>query len=92
MSKQVNQRLNSTETVLIGNWIENDAGNISQDEACDRIEWLTSSVLEKISVDSENWTATYRDPDDGRFWVLSYPQSHMQGGGPPRLDLAKSDV
>lgn len=89
MSRQVNQKLVITETELIGGWIENDTGKVSQDATCDRIEWLTNSVLEKISVDSENWTVTYRDPDDGRFWILSYPHSHMQGGGPPRLDLAK---
>jgi hypothetical protein len=25
------------------------------------------------------------DPDDGRYWERTYPQSEKHGGGPPQL-------
>ena len=27
----------------------------------------------------------YRDPGDGRYWELAYPNGEMHGGGPPSL-------
>jgi hypothetical protein len=31
------------------------------------------------------WTTLYFDPRDSSYWELTYPQSHMHGGGPPQL-------
>lgn len=56
-------------------------GSMMQDTVCQRIQWLMGYYLEQIFVDGDNWTALYKNPDDGRYWELSYPQSHMQGGG-----------
>jgi hypothetical protein len=78
--------LNVNENSLIGAWKLVD-GTMKQDSTCERIQWLTESVLREISVDGNNWTALYQDPADGRYWELSYPQSHMQGGGPPALQF-----
>lgn len=66
-------------------------GSMMQDTVCQRIQWLTDYYLEQIFVDGDNWTALYKNPDDGRYWELSYPQSHMQGGGPPTLQCITKD-
>ena len=41
--------------------------------------------LEQLEVDVVNWTVRYRCPDTGRPWLRDSPQSHLHGGGPPRL-------
>jgi hypothetical protein len=33
----------------------------------------------------------YRDPVTGRLWELTWPQSDLHGGGPPRLRLVQAD-
>jgi hypothetical protein len=79
-------KLQPTEKDLVGNWVSGDMG-LQADETSKRIEWLMSSVLEKIA-DSPQWGAwetLFRDPDDGRFWERTYPKGEMHGGGPPRL-------
>ncbi|MGQ0591591.1 MAG: Imm27 family immunity protein [Gammaproteobacteria bacterium] len=74
------------EITLIGDWIV-EGTLVRGDEMCRRIEWLTSVVLKKVgySKDYGAWETLYQDPNDGRYWVKTYPQSHMHGGGPPAL-------
>lgn len=72
------------ETEIVGSWNDNGAA-VAADDACRRIDWLTSTYFETVSVDGDNWEAVYRDPADGRHWKLTYPNSHMHGGGPPML-------
>lgn len=79
---ELKQHLNPGEHILVGKWSVVD-GTMQRDEVCLRIEYLVSDVLQKISV--ESWEALYRDPVDGRFWELTWPQSHLHGGGPPQL-------
>lgn len=78
--------LDSLETVLTGQWLF-DGQNVRADEVCARIEALTSGVLEKIAISTQNgaWETLFRDPRDGRLWERTYPQGDLQGGGPPRL-------
>lgn len=76
--------LQSGETNLIGEWKVVD-GKIAGNEACERIEYLVSSVLKEVGRDATGWDILYRDPHDNRYWELIYPQSHMHGGGPPQL-------
>jgi hypothetical protein len=75
-----------TQTELMGRWEIVD-GRVRADATGERIEWLTSNWLEKIaaSKDSGGWETLFRDPDDGRYWERTYPQSEMHGGGPPSL-------
>jgi hypothetical protein len=80
--------LSSTESELIGTWVEQN-GSIVGDDNCKRIEWLTTSVLDKIGVGE--WTIIYCDKTDGRFWQLYYPESHMHGGGPPSMKTVSKD-
>ncbi len=58
---------------------------VLSDETCLRIEWLIKHALRKLAVDSIGWETLYVDPNDGRLWEHTYPQSHMHGGGPPAL-------
>lgn len=52
----------------------------------DRINWLTGQVLVLVGIErSSGWEKLYRDPADGRYWLLTYPFGELQGGGPPTL-------
>jgi hypothetical protein len=72
------------ESDLLGSWVVVE-GKVTADPTAERIEALIYEGLEKIAVDATGWETLYRDPDDGRYWELTYPQSEMHGGGPPRL-------
>jgi hypothetical protein len=79
-------KLQPNEQILTGRWlIEN--GHTRGDAICERIEWLIAHHLQKVAISPESggWETLYRDPDDGRYWERTYPQSAMHGGGPPQL-------
>ena len=76
--------IDPTETLLTGRWIA-QGGRVVADDVSKRIVDLTQSHLHKIGVDDNGWNALYRDPNDGRYWELSYPQGELHGGGPPEL-------
>ena len=72
------------ETEIRGAWIQ--VGNkLVKDDACRRIDHLVSTYLDKIGHDVSGWDTLYRDPASGWYWELVYPQSDLQGGGPPTL-------
>lgn len=81
----MSKRLSNNETILVGKWVEKN-GTVEQDAVCKRIQWLIESCMELLVVDGNNWTALYRNPEDKSFWELTYPQSHLHGGGPPTLE------
>lgn len=72
------------ETDLTGKWVVTNK-SIVGDETCQRISDLVNGYLIKLGHDQSGWDTLYRDPSDGRFWELIYPQSELQGGGPPQL-------
>lgn len=80
----MNKKPTKDETRLQGNWIAKK-GSVVQDAVCERIQWLTDSFFQQIAVDGDNWSALYINPEDDCYWELTYPNSHMQGGGPPML-------
>jgi len=82
----MNKKPDQSENCIVGEWTEAADGSVVQNSACDRIQWLTESYFEQIAVDGDNWCALYRDPEEGAYWELTYPQSHMHGGGPPALN------
>jgi hypothetical protein len=82
--------LQQDETVLIGSWLQ-ESGSVKGDEVCQRIEWLIKSHLTSLAKDSTGWETLYRDPNDGRLWERTYPQSELHGGGPPQLRLISVD-
>jgi len=78
--------LRPDETDLIGNWIK-DGNRMIGDPIETRIGELIAHGLQKIAVSAESgdWDILYRDPGDGRYWELTYPNGEMHGGGPKRL-------
>jgi hypothetical protein len=85
--------LSPSEHDLVGKWIT-IRGRVQGDEVTNRIEWLISDLLDKIgpSVESGGWDILYRDPGDGRYWELTYPEGYKHGGGPPRLTCLSQAV
>ena len=78
--------LRPDETDLIGNWIPGGTSVVG-DAVETRIKELIGRYLEKIAVSPEfgAWETLYRDPNDRRYWELTYPHGQMHGGGPKRL-------
>jgi len=77
-------KLTPQDTDLVGTWqMKHD--KLVADSTCNRIEWLISEHLVRIASDFSGWDELYRDPDDDRLWELTWPQSKLHGGGPPRL-------
>ena len=83
----------SLETELIGKWL-NANGEAQRDATCERIEWLTKHHLRKVAVSKQwgGWETLFQDPDDGRYWERTYPQSGMHGGGPPCLMIISPEI
>ena len=78
--------LRPDETDLIGNWIKS-GDRVVGDQVEQRIQDLIARQLKKIALDPQfgAWQVLYLDPNDGRYWELTYPNSGMHGGGPRRL-------
>lgn len=77
-------KIQPTEIQLAGKWLSRD-GRVVADETCERINKLIRSHLNQLGRDASGWNVLYRDPEDGRLWELTYPQSDLHGGGPPQL-------
>lgn len=73
------------ETLIEGGWLSS-GGKVVADPAAQRIEGLVRGHLRQIAVIADGWAVLFKDPADGRLWELTYPQSEMHGGGPPRLE------
>jgi hypothetical protein len=39
--------------------------------------------LVQVVVDDVNWKVLYSNPATGEYWKEIFPQSELQGGGPP---------
>jgi hypothetical protein len=76
--------LSSGENELIGQWIF-EGGKMIKDPVAKRIDWLVSNKLRKIGVANSGWELLFVDPESQRLWELTYPNSGLQGGGPPAL-------
>lgn len=76
------KKLQKSEKELIGSWVKSN-GSVECDDTCLRIQFLTANVLKEIKIG--NWCALYQDPNDDRYWELTYPQSQLHGGGPESL-------
>ncbi|GIU10689.1 hypothetical protein TUM4261_21110 [Shewanella sp. c952] len=82
--------LQPSESLLTGRWLESGKSVIA-DPVCKRIEWLVNHHLKKVGSSECGWDIFFTDLIDGRFWLLSYPQSHLHGGGPPTLSAVAVD-
>jgi hypothetical protein len=79
--------LSHDETVLVGGWLTEPSGRVVADDVSQRIEWLIKQSLDHVAFSTAfgAWETLFRDPLDGRLWERTYPQGHLQGGGPPML-------
>jgi len=77
-------KIQSHETDLIGKW-RVSGSVVEKDQTSRRIETLVRDHLRLLGSDSSGWDTLYVDTADGRLWELTYPQSDVEGGGPPRL-------
>jgi len=77
-------KIKHDEIEQIGKWIQVES-SLQADEVCLRIEKLISYYLIEIAIDSSGWEKLFQDPDDKRYWELTYPESEMHGGGAPLL-------
>ncbi len=82
--------LNYSETELIGKWVVID-NSITADDVSKRIEVLIKDSLTKVAVSDDGWEILYIDPNDGRYWELTYPSSESQGGGAPKLSVIPAE-
>jgi Immunity protein 27 len=79
------------ETMIEGHWLS-VGGKVVADAAVNRIDTLVGSHLSLLAVSSDGWAKLFRDPDDGRLWEHTFPQSELQGGGPPRLEIVSLET
>jgi hypothetical protein len=77
-------KLKPSEVKLTGQ-LRMEDGHLVNDPLSDRIRELARDYLQLIGRDESGWDTLYRDPLDGRLWELIYPESGLQGGGPPEL-------
>jgi len=85
--------IDPTETRLVGIWGTLVDGKPVADPITTRINMLISDVLVRVGSTDDGWTILYKDPEDGRYWELTYPQSEYHGGGPPMLTwLSEQEV
>jgi hypothetical protein len=76
--------LQPSETELQSGWV--DLGTrIIWDEVHSRISHLVRERLEKVAAAEDGASHLFRDPADGRYWELSYPEGRQDGTGPRRL-------
>ena len=57
-----------------------------------KAERFIKANLTKVVVDLSGWEILYRCVGDGTFWLKTYPQSELHGGGPPRLERVSRSV
>lgn len=76
--------LNASEIELRGNWIFSESSMIA-DKVSKRIEILIKDYLIEIASDYNGWEKLFLDPDDKRYWELTYLNGELHGGGTPLL-------
>ncbi len=79
------------ESEIIGNWIFEN-GRMINDETSDRINWLIEDYLIFVTNGGDIWEVLYQDPNDKRYWELTYPNGEMHGGGPRKLTCLSNDL
>ena len=83
--------LRPDETKLIGHWSSSGA-TVVGDATCQRIDRLIAKDLLELARTPDGWSTLLQDPRDGRLWELTYPLTHMHGGGPPSLAHLSADL
>jgi hypothetical protein len=71
------------EKEIIGKWVFKN-GEVLADSNCKIIESMIENDLKELELSEDGWTKRYIGKN-GAIWELTYPESHLQGGGPPKL-------
>lgn len=79
-----------SETLLEGKWVFS-GNSVGADDTSRRIDFLISTALIKVATDNSGWFVLYKDPQDSRYWELSYPDGEQHGGGAPTLRQIAAD-
>ena len=79
------------EHLLAGAWGE-ERNRATHDDVDRRILWLVTRRLVAVGHAAGGWDQLYRDPRDGRYWELTFPQGSLHGGGPRRLESVDARV
>lgn len=74
--------------VLIGKWIQHGS-EVFADDTCKLIEEMVERFNRVASRDN-GWIVLFEDPKTVSLWELSYPNSELHGGGPPKLTRISS--
>lgn len=72
--------IESSENLIKGEFTKN-IGEVEKDPTNERIRTLTGEFLIKIGTDESGWDTLFQDPQDKRYWELTYPHSGYHGGG-----------
>lgn len=59
-----------------------NTGNKNRLEGNEGKEFARKNLLQMV-VDDVNWKVLHRNPLTGEYWKEFFPQSELQGGGPP---------
>jgi hypothetical protein len=76
---------------LMGRWVVDPKGNVVADELEEQIQEIVRDHLTRIGDRENGWTTLYRNPSDGSYWELTFPESQLQGGGPSKLTRIAAD-
>ena len=49
------------------------------------LEDFVSTKCKKVAVSKSGWDTLYIEKENGRYWIKSYPNSALHGGGQPIL-------
>ena len=78
------ESLKNDETELRGKWTP-DGTTFRPCPTCRRIFYLISQELDLVQHSDDGATTVFKDPRNGDFWELTYPEAEFEGGGPPLL-------
>lgn len=79
-------KIKAEETILKGGWKLSGGKSMEADSVSKRIEWLITKYLIEVGEDESGWNKLYQDPEDNRYWELTYLESQTHGGGAPQLE------
>jgi len=76
--------IHPAESVFVGHWTLDESRHVA-DATCRRIDFLVGTYLLPLGPSPEGGGMLFRDPTDLRLWELTYPNSGLEGDGPPML-------
>jgi Immunity protein 27 len=71
-------------TVLEELWVFEDGEMVARGDSA-AIGELIATKLIKVRTEEDGWTVIYQHRETHQLWELSFPYSHLHGGGPRRL-------